>query len=61
MKRILLGTIFYLLSVTNSALFAQGLDKVISNTSPESIEKIEECPKNQILKFSEGKTDCISN
>ncbi len=60
MKRILLVTIFYLLSVTNSALFAQGLDKVISNTSPENIEKIEECPKNQILKFSDGKFDCIS-
>ena len=60
MKRILLGTIFFLLSVINSELFAQGLDKVISNTSPENVEKIEECQKNQILKFSDGKFDCIS-
>ena len=60
MKKIILGIIFVLITLANSALFAQGLDMAVANTSLENLEKIEECPKNQILKFSDGKSDCIS-
>jgi hypothetical protein len=60
MNQILLGIVIVLLSLSNNALFAQDHDRAIANTSPDNLEKMEECPKNQILKFSDSKSDCFS-
>jgi len=60
MKQKLLKSIFFLLTVTSTALFAQEVDKAILVIGPENIEKIEGCQNNQILKFSDGISDCFS-